>query len=414
MRLLIISQYFWPEPFRVNDLAVAFRERGHDVTVLTGMPNYPSGSFFPGYGIFRRWRERLDGVDIVRVPLIPRGRGGGVRLALNYLSFAIMASLMAPFRCRGAFDAIFVHEPSPITVAFPAIVMKRLKRIPIYFWVLDLWPESLAAAGGVRSLRMLNLVGRMVRFIYRQCDKVLVQSRRFVGPVQDHGVKSDDILYFPSWAEAFYRPLAKPAAFRREFGLPAGFLLMFAGNIGSAQDFEAVLAAAEMLKEHRDIHWLVVGDGRKAGWVRDQISAKGLDATVHMLGRHAAERMPEFFAAADAMLVSLKSEPIFSMTIPAKVQSYLACGRPVLAMLDGEGGKVVEESGAGFACASGDASALAEAVLRMETLPPEERERMGARGRRYYEEHFDRDMLFSQLESWMTSAGIDGGITADG
>lgn len=413
MRLLIVSQYFWPEPFRINDLAVAFRDRGHDVVVLTGLPNYPGGSFFPGYGIFRRWRETLDGVEVVRVPLIPRGRGGGMRLALNYLSFACMGSLMVPFRCRGSFDAIFVHEPSPITVAFPAIVMKWLKRVPIYFWVLDLWPESLAAAGGVRSERMLNLVGRMVHYIYRQCDKVLVQSRRFIGPVRDRGVAPDDILYFPSWAEDFYRPVAKPEAFRREFGLPEGFLLMFAGNIGAAQDFESVMAAAESMKAHRDIHWVIVGDGRKSGWVREQIAARGLEATVHMLGRHPAERMPEFFAAADAMLVSLKSEPIFSMTIPAKVQSYLACGRPVIAMLDGEGGKVVEESGAGFSCASGDASALAELVLRMDALSAEERARMGASGRRYYEKYFDRDMLFARLESWMTNARIDGDIAVD-
>jgi len=412
VRLLIVSQYFWPENFRINDLAVAFRERGHDVTVLTGVPNYPEGSFYPGYGLFRKRREQWNGIEIIRMPLIPRGNGGGLRLALNYLSFAFFASLLAPLRCRGHFDAIFVHEPSPITIGFPAMVMRRLKKAPLFFWVLDLWPESLEAAGGVKSAKILNWVGRMVRYIYSGCDRVLVQSRRFVEPVGAHGVARDDILYFPSWAEELYRPLPRSTAFDEKHTLPEGFRIMFAGNIGAAQDFESILSAAEELKSDSHIQWLIVGDGRMGEWVRKQIDARGLGATVHMLGRHPVEMMPEFFAAADAMLVSLKAQPIFAMTIPGKVQSYLACGRPVIAMLDGEGATVIEESGAGYPCAAGDAGALAAAVRRMAELAPEARERMGADGRRYYEEHFERNMLFSKLEAWMTNACAGDGIAA--
>jgi len=412
LRILIISQYFWPENFRINDLASAFRDRGHEVVVLTGIPNYPDGSFFDGYGIFSRQREVWNGIEIIRVPLIPRGSGGGLRLGLNYISFAFFASLLAPLRCRGSFDAIFVHEPSPITVGLPAVVMRWLKKAPIFFWVLDLWPETLEAAGGVKSSKVLGLVGRLVRYIYSRCDKVLVQSRRFVEPIRAHGVGAEDILYFPSWAEAVYRPVPKPKGFNDEFGLSQGFSIMFAGNIGAAQDFESILSAAEQLKSSKDIHWLIVGDGRKADWVRKEIELRELNETVHMLGRHPVERMPEFFAAAAAMLVSLKAEPIFAMTIPGKVQSYLACGRPVIAMLDGEGSAVVEESGAGFTCAAGDAEALAAAARKMAALSEEERIRMGVEGRRYYEKHFERDMLFSKLEAWMTNANTGDGITA--
>lgn len=182
MRILIVTQYFWPESFRINDIALGLRDKGHKVTVLTGQPNYPAGSFFPGYGFFKKIREDYNGVDVVRVPLLPRGSGGGVRLVLNYLSFAFFASILAPFRCRSGYDVIFVYEPSPITVGLPALLLKKLKHAPIMFWVQDLWPESLSATGAVRSAWVLKLVERLVRSIYRGCDVILVQSRAFFYP----------------------------------------------------------------------------------------------------------------------------------------------------------------------------------------------------------------------------------------
>ena len=301
MKILIVTQYFWPENFRINDLAAGLRERGHDVTVLTGMPNYPSGSFFSGYNGFNKWREDYHGVRVVRVPLIPRGKGRKLSLALNYISFALLASVIGPFRCRDDYDAIFVHEPSPITVAFPAIILKKIKGAPIFFWVLDLWPQSLAAAGGVKSKPVLNGVERMVSYIYHQCDKVLVQSRRFIPEIERFGVNPNNILNFPSWAEALYYPVKYSGLLRKEFDLPDGFYIMFAGNVGVSQDFESILSAAEKLQDHADIHWLIVGDGRMSEWVQAQISKRGLNRTVHMLGRHALERMPQFFSFADVL-----------------------------------------------------------------------------------------------------------------
>ena len=401
MKILVVSQYFWPENFRVNDLSLGLQEQGHEVTVLTGMPNYPSGSFFSGYNGCNRWREDYHGVKVVRVPLLPRGKGGKLALALNYLSFALLASLIAPFRCRGHYDAIFVHEPSPMTVGLPAIVLKKLKKAPIFFWVLDLWPQSLSAAGGVNSKAVLAGVERMVAFIYSHCDKVLVQSRRFIPEVERFDVDTDDILYFPSWAESLYRPVARSQSLREEFSLPEGFYIMFAGNVGVAQDFETILSAAEKLRDCENIHWLIVGDGRKSGWVEAEISRRGLQETVHLLGRHPLERMPEFFCFADVMLVSLKRDPIFAMTIPGKVQSYMACGRPIVAVLDGEGAQIVEESGAGYSCPAENAEELARVVEKMASMPKLEREEMGGRGRKYYEEHFERSRLFARLESWM-------------
>lgn len=401
MRIVIVTQYFWPENFRINDLALGLRSRGHEVTVYTGKPNYPGGRFFPGYGFFGRSTEDYQGVKVIRVPLLPRGGGGPARLVLNFLSFALLASLLAPLRCRGEYDAILVFEPSPITVGLPAVVLKWTKRAPLLFWVQDLWPENLEATGMVRSRWVLGLVARFARFLYRRSDLVLVQSEAFTAPIRALGVEAAKIRYYPNSAESLYHPVAADAPPPPgQPSLPDGFRVMFAGNIGAAQDFETILGAAELTREERGVHWTIVGDGRMHSWVAAEVARRGLAGTVHLLGRHPMESMPPLFARADAMLVTLRNEPVFALTIPSKLQSYLACGRPILAALAGEGARVVREAGAGVAVRPGDAPALAAAVLELSRMPRAEREAMGERGRRYFERHFERALLLTRLEEW--------------
>ncbi len=402
MRILIVTQYFWPESFRINDLALGLRKRGHEVTVYTGKPNYPEGRFFPGYGFFGRAREDYHGVRVIRAPLIPRGSGGRFRLVLNFFSFALFGSLLAPFLCDGTYDVILVYEPSPVTVGLPALVLKWVKRAPLLFWVQDLWPETLSATGVVSSGWILKAVGRLVRFIYRHCDLILVQSRAFNAPIEALGVAAETIRYYPNSAEAVYRPIAiEPQRPSGQEGLPGGFRVAFAGNIGAAQDFETILSAADQLRAEHGIHWDIIGDGRMQAWVDSEVRRRNLGDNVHLLGRHPVESMPRFFALADAMLVTLKRDPVFALTIPSKVQSYLACARPIIAALDGEGARVIGESGAGIAVRAGDAGALAEGVLRLYRMPRQEREAMGQRGRRYFEQHFECELLLSRLEQWM-------------
>lgn len=403
MRVLVVSQYFWPENFRINDLVVGLVERGHEVTVLTGQPNYPQGRFFSGYGFFGPRRQNHAGVDVIRVPLLPRGSGGGWRLALNYLSFVFFACLGVLFSLpRGQrYDAIFVFEPSPITVGIPAVLARWRFGAPLLFWVLDLWPESLIAVGAVRSPRVLAGVGRLVRWIYARCERVLIQSRAFAPSIERHGVSPERIRYFPNWGEAvFDTPI--PAAPSAEPALPAvGFRILYAGNVGVAQDFPALIATADRLRERQDILWIVVGDGRMGEWAREEVIRRGLERTVYFLGQLPLEKMPGLFAAADALLLSLKRDDIFALTVPGKLQSYLASGKPVLAMLDGEGARIVAESGAGYACAAGDDAALAAIVARMVNLTPMEREAMGRRARDYFSENFSRKRVFDQLEGWL-------------
>lgn len=403
MKILIVSQYFWPENFRINDLAAGLRERGHEITVLTGCPNYPSGRIFEGYGFFRRRCESYEGITVHRVPLFPRGSGRGWRLALNYLSFALFASLGGPFCCRGDFDLIFVYEPSPVTVGIPAIIFKKLKKTPLFFWVLDLWPESLSATGALRKGFVLGWVDRLVRWIYSHCDRLLIQSKSFGPYLENQGVPRERIIYFPNWAERLFEqaPLQLHHSAQRKAGdLPGGFRVVFAGNIGSAQDFPTILSAAELLQGRcPEICWVIIGSGRAEEWVRRQAELRGLSKILYLTGEHPLEEMPFFFAQADLMLVTLRRDPVFSLTVPGKLQSYLACGRPVVAALDGEGARVIEESGAGEAVPAEDPAALAEAVERLYRIPAGERARMGRRGRTYYNKHFRREMLFDSFEA---------------
>jgi Glycosyltransferase len=402
VKILVLTQYFWPEEFRINELSRMLAERGHQVTVLTGIPNYPGGKFFPGYGFIRKRAENYFGVKIIRVPLLPRGKGGGFRLALNYFSFAFFASILGPFKCRDPYDVIFVYEPSPITVGLPAIVMKKIKSAPIVFWVQDLWPESLSATGAVKSQYILKMVEHLVRFVYSCCDLILVQSRVFINAISNMGIEQSKIKYFPNSAEGIFSQADGVVKLSQDIKFPEGFRIMFAGNIGAAQDFETILTAAELIKNHADIHWAIVGDGRMFSWVQEQIKLRQLSQTVHLLGRHPVEAMPSFFSSADVMLVTLRKEPNFALTVPAKVQAYMASARPIIAALDGEGARIIEEAGAGLVCPSENAEMLAETVLKVYHMDKVQRKKMAMKGRKYFEENFEPNKLMDGLERWLT------------
>jgi len=400
MKILIVSQYFWPENFRVNELATGFVKRGHRVTVLTGIPNYPQGRFYKGYGLFKSRREDYRGVRILRVPLIPRGKAGSIGLILNYLSFIVSSCALILFYCREKYDVIFVSATSPITMALPAILLKKLKTIPIFLWVLDLWPESVRATGDITSPRVLKVLGRVVRYIYSRCDRILVPARGYYQSVMEMGIEKSRIRYFPNWVEESGEVISELKPDPRWNFL--GFQIVFAGNIGDAQDFPTILTTVEKLSaEYPDIHWIIVGDGRKRVWVEKEVATRGLAANVHLPGRFPLEEMSQIFASADLLLATLRKDPIFSLTIPGKLQSYMAAGKPIVAALDGEGGELITESGAGLVCPSGDPEALAGIIRDIYNSSQEERDKIGRMGKEYCEAHFDRDQLFDKLEEWM-------------
>lgn len=403
MRLLIVSQYFWPETFRVNDLVAELDRRGHSVTVLTGVPNYPDGVVPQAFALAPERFRTFGGAHVVRVPMCARGKGG-FRLILNYASFALSGATVGAWKLRGrAFDSVFVFQPSPVTACLPAIVCGRLANAPVILWVLDLWPDTLSAVGAIRSPAVLAAVGVLVRSIYRRCALVLGQSRSFSDNIARYSGDPSRFRYFPSWAEPIFSgdltAVAPAPEAARFFG--SGFNVLFAGNIGDAQDFPTILDAAELLREHAEVRWIIVGDGRAAATLAQEIDRRGLKNSVFLFGRHPIERMPSFFRVADALLVTLRSDPIFAMTIPGKLQAYLAAGVPVIGALDGEGARVIEEADAGAVGPAGDAARLARNVLALAAQTPAARKAMGDRARDYCMREFDRARLVDQLVSLM-------------
>ena len=408
-RVLLVTQYFYPENFKSNDIAFELVKRGYKVMVLTGIPNYPKGAFFEGYGLFRKRIQRINGVKVIRASLFPRGNGGKKKLALNYFSWSLFASIFAFFMsifCK--FECIIVHQTSPVIQGLPAVIVKKIQRIPIYFWVLDLWPESLSAAGNINNKKILSFFTKTTKFLYNNSDKILISSRSFKKSIIEMGNYNDKIIYFPNWAEdVFYSKDEFDNELPQLSLLPEDFTVMFAGNIGEAQDFENVMRCALMLKEYKTIKFIIIGDGRKKAWLDKFILDNSLSETVFCLGRFPLHTMPSFFKKADVMLLSLKNEIIFNLTVPAKLQAYMAMGKPVIAMINGEGNDIINESNCGIAVNAGDFELLANSLLKLKRLPYDELKKMGDNGNLYCKKYFDKKENIDKLCSIMKNMIYD-------
>lgn len=401
MKVLIVSQYYPPEPFRVGDLASGLVEHGCEVTVLTGFPNYPKGKLYEGYRIRPYYIEHRDGVKIVRVPLFPDTSYSAFRRIANYLSYMFSASLLGPILIRPeSYDAIITWQLSPVTIGVPSVVIKTLhfSKAPILFCVQDIWPESLEATGLAKNKTILGLIHRLVGFLYRRSAMVLVQSRGMIPKVLEHGIPPERLGYLPNWAEDLYRPVPYDAELAEREGMKGRFNVVFGGNVGSAQNLEQVLGAAKMLQDYPDIQFVIFGDGASRAALEK--AARDLPNVVFR-GYRPAELMPKLYAIAGAVLVSLRKDPLFAITVPSKVQSYLASARPIIAALEGSGAEIVIEAEAGVACSPENPEALRDAVLMLYHMTPEERRQLGENGRRYYEEQFARPRILERLVTFM-------------
>ncbi|MCL9781534.1 glycosyltransferase family 4 protein [Vibrio sp. S4M6] len=400
MRILVVTQYFWPENFRINDLCNALVEKGHELTVLTGRPNYPSGELFPEYRAEPGKFDEFKGAQVVRIPFLLRGKNNPVRLVGNYISFVLSASTLGLWKLRKqTFDVVFVFEPSPVTVCLPALVYKWIYKTPVVFWVLDLWPETLQALGVVRSPRLLRAIGSMVSFIYRRCDLVLAQSKAFVGSILKYSRQPEKVKYFPSWPDHILTDDTQelPA----QLTTSKAFKVLFAGNVGEAQDFPAIVQAAIQVRDKGlNIQIFIVGDGRALHQIRRLVEQHELENTLILLGRYPLEAMPHFFREADALLVSLKESDAFSKTIPGKIQSYMQAEKPILTMLSGEGSRVVDEAQCGLTADSGDYARLADNIESMSVMAPFQIKLMSDNAKLYAEREFSREGLILQLENW--------------
>jgi colanic acid biosynthesis glycosyl transferase WcaI len=401
VKILFLTQWYPPEPGLLQqELAQTLMQRGHSVTVLTGFPNFPTGKVYPGYRVRPLHRETIAGVPVVRVPLYPDHSRSAIKRVVNYASFALAAALLG----RGVVDrpdVIFVYHP-PLTIGFPAYVLSRLWGIPFVYQIQDMWPETLSATGMLTNESMLQMVGKFATWVYDKADALCVISPGFRDNLVQKAVPPGKIHVIPNWVDLDSYHVAEPDPdLAVSTGLDGRFNVMFAGIIGRAQELEVVLRAAEALVDLESVQFVLVGDGVALPELEAEARNRGI-ANVVFLGRYPQESMPALFALADVLLVHLRDDPLFRITIPHKILTYLASAKPILAAVAGDASDVVLQAGAGVACAPGDPDALAQAVRRLYHSDPAELQVMGENGREAAKMCYSRERVVARVEEVIT------------
>jgi len=398
MRILIFSQYYIPEQpiFRPFELAPSLVKRGHEVVVITGSPCYPKGKIYKGYKAFDLRLEIIEGVRVLRVPVFPDHSRSALRRIVYYSSIALGATFAGPIVAKD-FDAAFVFHP-PLTLGFPAILTKYLRDVPFVYDVQDLWPESLVATEMINNRTILNILARIERFNYRQAAAITVISPGFKQNLIGKGVPSDKIHISPNWVDAStYRPMERNNHFTQALGLAGKFNIIYAGNMGLPQKLENVLQAAKLLRDMTDIEFVFVGDGVEKASLENTVRANSLK-NVRFLNRISPQEMSAIYALSDVLLVHLRKDPLFAITIPNKTISYLAAGRPILVCVEGDAAQVVLNAGAGIACPPEDPPSLAACVKQFFFMSSETRIQMGENGRIAFQKFYERETVVSQYE----------------
>ncbi|MGH4052334.1 MAG: glycosyltransferase family 4 protein [Clostridium sp.] len=407
--ILVIAQYFYPEQFRINDICTQWVKRGYRVTVITGIPNYPQGKYYKGYGLFSRRMEMYNGIKVIRIPLIPRGKSS-IMLALNYLSFVVSGLFWNIFTKVKA-DYVFIFEVSPMTQALPGVWYAKKRKIPCYLYVQDLWPQNVEIITGITNKHIIGAIGKMVDYIYANCSKIFTTSNSFVSSIESRGVPIENIEYWPQYAEDFYKPLNKMCGYNnsehkitiKEIPNDKRFNIIFAGNIGLAQGLDILPKASSFIKQknlNREIRFNIVGDGRYKEMLIKIVNDSGLADMFNFIEKQPATRIPEFMAASDAAFLCLSGGPLFSMTIPAKLQSYMACGIPILASASGETDKIIKQSNSGLCSPAGDPSKLSDIIVELSNQSSQRLSELGTNARNYYDDNFNKEELLNRMDKY--------------
>lgn len=400
MDILIVAQYFYPESFRINDIATEWVKRGNNVTVLTGIPNYPMGKFFPGYSWTKKRKEQWNGINIIRIPLIARGHSS-IGMVLNYYSFVISGWFWNRFNKIKA-DIVFSYETSPMTQVKVGCGYAKKHKVPHFLYVQDLWPENVETVTGIHSRLVIGPIDRMVDKIYKQVDRIFVTSPSFVDAVvnRKNPVDPKKVFYWPQYAEEFYRPIENNGY----EGIPDddSFKIAFTGNIGTAQGLDILPQTAKLMKDD-NVRFVIVGDGRYQAEFEKHIDECGVRDKFILLPRVQSTLVPEILSAVDAGFISFNKTPLWEMTIPAKLQSYMACGKPIIASASGETKRIIEEAQCGICTEIGNAEALAEGIRKIMTS---DISRLGKNSRSYFEAHFDKKILMDEMDKYLIQGEI--------
>jgi len=384
-RVLLLTQWFDPEPtFKGLVFARELVRQGFEVEVLTGFPNYPGGKVYPGYRIRLLQREVIDGVQITRVPLYPNHDQSAIKRVLNYTSFAASATIYGVFMAKRA-DVMYAYHP-PLTVGMAAALIKLFRRIPVVYDIQDMWPDTLRATGMLNNPKALDLVARVCRWVYRRMDHIVVLSPGFKRLLLERGVPESKLSVIYNWADeaALGAPVGRvPAAFPGD----DQFRILFAGNMGKAQGLNTVLDAASLLQARGSrVCWVMLGGGVEVERLKAEAAMRQLVNVVFLPTVPMAE-VGAYLNAADALLVHLRKDPLFEITIPSKTQAYMTVGRPLLMAVDGDAADLVRQSGGGVVAESENAEGLARAAEQLAAMPADALAAMGDKAQRFYHGH---------------------------
>lgn len=399
MNLLVISQYYYPEQFRINDICAEWVKRGNKVTVVTGIPNYPKGKFYDGYGLFKKKKDKINGVDIIRLPIVPRGKNP-LMLMLNYFSFMVSGFFFSKLT-RKKFDKVFIYEVSPMTQAYVGIWYARRKKIECNLYVMDLWPESIELATGISNKTVLNLVGKMTDNIYKKCDRIFTSSESFIKAIEERGHPKEKLIFWPQYAEEFYKPIPKEQSNVPEIKKDEYFKIVFAGNIGKAQGLEILIEVAQLLKEQQmKVRFYLIGDGRAKKELQEQVTEKNIEEYIQFIDKKPATDIPRYYAACNMAFLALKKDKISNQILPAKLQSYFACGIPILGCVGGEAKHIIEKAGAGF-CAEYDAKEIIKIIEKAMQMKKNEIEEMKNNEITFFNKNYEKELLLNKMEEYM-------------
>ncbi len=403
LKLLVVSQYYYPEPFRITEICECLVKMGHSVDVLTSVPNVPAGKFYDGYGWFKYGEKSHNGVNIERVNVIRRGTESSIRLALNCASFAVNSLFYLPKLLKNDYDTIFVFNNSPVSKNLPAKVFAKLKKIPYVIWILDIWPESMYFLLGMKENNKDSLFKKTSRFVskwlYKSASTILISSEDFLGKLRSMGLEMP-IHYFPNFAE---KPKKTEFVVTREqLGFSSSdFVIGFSGNVGKAQGLEKTIEAAALQNDkaitETPAKWLIVGDGPELETLKNLAKQKGVQDRFNFTGWVNSENLPAYLSICDTLLVPLKDNEVLNYTVPAKLQTYMYAEKPVIAFMNGAGAALVEKINCGVVAKAEDENSLIKAIEKIRTFSPEILSVMAKSGKEYCEKNFDRDELLDKL-----------------
>jgi len=395
-RVLVYTNHFYPENFRINELVFSLSLDGFSVSVITCIPNYPQGKFYKGYNIFNKLHEKLNkNLKVYRMPHIPRGNGSKINLILNYFSFFISTFIFTIYIMifKKKYDKIIVHHTSPILITFHPIIYKIIRRSKIILWDLDMWPQTLIAMNIIKNKLSINFFEKLMKFVYMQYDKILLGSQSFI-EIGRKRTSQNNLEYFPNWAEKLYfEEINTP---KKKLKFPEGFNILYTGNIGEAQDFNTIVEAAKSLNNY-NINFILIGDGRYRRDLSFQIKREGLK-NIYLFDYQPQETIPYYFSVSEVLIFTLKAKDIFSKTVPAKLQAYMSAKKPIIGIISGEGKQIIEKSKCGFAIPSGKPEILISKILKLKDFDKKRREKLGKNGFEYYVNNFDYQNRINQLK----------------